>query len=203
MSLRKRWRVHVQAARCGKKYAISCAIRKYGEDEFTLLEIDEAQTLEGLNRLEAFYIGFYNTISPSGYNLDSGGNHYLTHPETKAKISAANKGKSPSAEARAKMSAAGKGNKNGVGSKSRTGQKNTLAANIKIAIARRGKPGHAHTPEFKARLSERNRGNTYARGIPKTYEHRARISEGLILANKRRREALNSVQVSPERADTC
>lgn len=193
MSITERWRVHKQVARNGKTYAISNAIRKYGEDGFVLLEIDQAKTLGELNQLETFYIQFFNTLSPVGYNLDSGGRYYLTHPNTKAKIAAANRGRVASPETRAKLSAARKGNKNALGGKGRTGQRNTPETNAKLSAFRKGKPGVPHTEEFKRRLSKRNRGNTYSTGIPKTAEHRAKIGAGRRRFNERIKQERLSV----------
>lgn len=190
MPVSRRWQAHKQVARTGKRYALSCAIRKYGEDGFIVVEIDEASTLEELNRLEVFYINLFNTIRPGGYNLDSGGKYYLTHPETKAKIAAANKGR-PSArkgkkhkpESIEKMRLARKGKP-----PTRLGHRNTPEANAKISAARKGRPSAPHTEEFKRRLSERNRGNTYATGIPKTPEHRAKIGMARRAFNQRMKE---------------
>ena len=51
------------------------AIRKYGWDNFSyevLVEIKD-DNFDLLNQLEIFYINFYNTIRPNGYNILEGG----------------------------------------------------------------------------------------------------------------------------------
>lgn len=172
-SVSKRWEVHCQAARQGKTYAISNAIRKYGKDGFILLEIDSAESLEQLNDLEVFYIKFFNTLRPNGYNLDSGGKYYITHPETKAKIALANtgrpshrKGKKHRPESIEKMRQSQKGKPG-----TRLGHHCSPETKAKLRAFRIGKPGNPHTQEFKDRLSERNKGNTYMRGRKQSPEH--------------------------------
>ena len=60
----------------------SKAIRKYGEDNFVIEQIDTAQTQDELNKKEQEYIRLYNSIK-EGYNetdslYKSGGNTYLS-----------------------------------------------------------------------------------------------------------------------------
>lgn len=68
------------------------ALRKYGVDSFDWIVIDKCDTIERLNELEIFYIGFYDTFE-NGYNLTIGGNNYTCSEETKQKISIAQRGK--------------------------------------------------------------------------------------------------------------
>lgn len=85
------------------------AIRKYGPNNFTVIEIDRAETQEELNQKEVYWIHFYNSIE-MGYNetdscLKSGGNTYKYKTsnelkEIKQKISSSKKaGKNPQATA--------------------------------------------------------------------------------------------------------
>lgn len=71
---------------------IAAAIHKYGKENFTVEQIDTAETLEELNIKEITYIKALNTLSPNGYNLELGGDSKRCHEETKAKISATLKG---------------------------------------------------------------------------------------------------------------
>ena len=48
------------------------AIRKYGKENF-VIEVLEECSLEELDDKEKYYIKKYNTISPNGYNILSGG----------------------------------------------------------------------------------------------------------------------------------
>lgn len=63
------------------------AIRKYGEDAFEFMQLDEASSLEELNEKERFWIeAFHATDSMFGYNLDSGGNNNKRHSTTIEKL---------------------------------------------------------------------------------------------------------------------
>jgi group I intron endonuclease len=64
--------------------ALNSAIRKYGWDTIEK-EILENCTSDELDEKEEFYISEYNSISPNGYNLMTGGNSNKTYSdETKA-----------------------------------------------------------------------------------------------------------------------
>lgn len=166
-SVRSRWTAHRAASKRGSSAPFHRAIRKHGEQSFRLVELCVAYTLEELNELESVYIHGLRTLSPRGYNLDSGGKNYSTHPETKAKIAAANKGR-PSArkgkkhrpESIEKMRLAQLGKPG-----TRLGHHHSPEAKAKLSAARTGKPGTPHTEQFKQRLSERNQGNSYSLGL--------------------------------------
>jgi len=53
--------------------AISNAINKYGRDNFTIEEIDGANSQSELNYLEKHYICNLNSKFPNGYNIKDGG----------------------------------------------------------------------------------------------------------------------------------
>jgi len=78
------------------------AIKKYGIENFNWEVIKHCKTREELNEQEKFYIRFFNTKIPNGYNLSSGGDggDYML-------------GKKHIKAARKKMSLKMKGNKNG------------------------------------------------------------------------------------------
>lgn len=67
--------------------AFKNAIQKYGFDSFTTDILAKNLTLEEANILEEQYILEYNTLSPNGYNLHTGGNHHQVSEETRQKIS--------------------------------------------------------------------------------------------------------------------
>lgn len=78
----------------GKKISvIGNAIHKYDWDNFDVEVIDEAETIEELNRKEIYWIGYYKSLSPNGYNLELGGRNALHEEETRKKISQSLKGK--------------------------------------------------------------------------------------------------------------
>lgn len=101
----KRWSRHLQ---CATKNTPECralenAIRKYGDDNFVLIILEEC-TIDKLNYWEDYYIKEYNTISPKGYNLmTGGGNGRLHHIETKHKMSITRTGKKHSDVTKEKM----------------------------------------------------------------------------------------------------
>jgi group I intron endonuclease len=100
------------AARCGQHQlessrcaAFKAAIKKYGWNNFTHEILVDQITLEEANTLEVFYIAEHRSLSPNGYNLTTGGKVCKMSKETVAKLSA----RIYSDESKAKMSAAGKG----------------------------------------------------------------------------------------------
>lgn len=64
-----RWRNHKTAL---DDYAIHCAFRKYGLENFTF-EILEECHYSLLNEKEVYWINFYKTYAPNGYNIANGG----------------------------------------------------------------------------------------------------------------------------------
>lgn len=95
VSLNERWTNHKSNCKNPAKYtsALYCSMRKHGIENFTIEQIDTASSLEELNIKEKTYIKALNTLSPNGYNLDNGGGAQNCHPDTRAKISAALKGR--------------------------------------------------------------------------------------------------------------
>lgn len=94
--LKRRFLQHINDARSGSGIYLHRAIRKYGEDRFTISLLATAKEREDLNRLEEFWIKFLNTRSPNGYNSTDGGDGtsgFIQREETKQKISASNTGK--------------------------------------------------------------------------------------------------------------
>ena len=84
-SLLIRWYKHThKSSRC---LAIHSAIEKYGKDNFTIETIDTASTKEELNEKEKYWIEFFNTISPNGYNLKTGGNNCTYTEESLKRMS--------------------------------------------------------------------------------------------------------------------
>lgn len=84
--INKRWKEHCRNINTDYCPYLYSAFRKYGIDNFKFRLIcicfDEA-----CDDMEKYYISKYNSLSPNGYNLDSGGNiSKLIHPDTKEKI---------------------------------------------------------------------------------------------------------------------
>ena len=95
------------------------ALRKHGKDVFSWEAIETVETLQILNEREAFWINHYQSSNPDvGYNLTLGGGQIVFHESVCQRISKnvsgsrnGNFGKPKSAETKAKMSAAQKGRK--------------------------------------------------------------------------------------------
>lgn len=109
-SLSKRWRRHTWVSTKKRNaMAITSAIIKYGQENFIIEQIDTAENIEDLNIKEEYYIKYYNSISPNGYNIKYGGNNRKLSEETKLKIGISNKGKTITEETRKKLSESHKG----------------------------------------------------------------------------------------------
>lgn len=73
---------------------ISNAINTYGVQKFKVEEIYSAFDLESLNSAEVYFVNYFNSMYPNGYNHRAGGNQNGTcSNELKNKISKAKKGK--------------------------------------------------------------------------------------------------------------
>jgi group I intron endonuclease len=66
--------------------AIHRSLLKYGFENHTVEVLQECSQSE-LNDYEEYYIDYYNTVSPNGYNLATGGGQSAHSDETKAKMS--------------------------------------------------------------------------------------------------------------------
>lgn len=92
-SAKERLQKHIIEARCQKngnrpENYFHSAINKYGEDNFIIEQIDEANSIEELNDKEIYWINFYNCTSKEfGYNLMEGGKSGIKSLETRQKIS--------------------------------------------------------------------------------------------------------------------
>jgi group I intron endonuclease len=111
-TIEKRWKRHSwSCTQKDPKMAITYAIKKYGKENFKIEQIDTANSIKELNEKEIFYIKSFNSLSPNGYNLTTGGLNKVLSEETRKKISQSNKGKIVSDETRKKSSESHKGYK--------------------------------------------------------------------------------------------
>jgi group I intron endonuclease len=97
-SLKVRIQAHLQRTIRGSDLPIHSAIRKYGLENFTVLEVVSCEDLNHLNELERHYIRFFGTFMDKGhgYNLTSGGDVPVEISSiVRLKMSVAKKGKSP------------------------------------------------------------------------------------------------------------
>jgi len=121
-SVKQRHKSHLK-----NRYAIGCALRKYGVDNFEISIVEHCNSQDELNDAESYYVQHYRSLYPNGYNLTTGGGQHgkpceesrrkksdavtgEKHPmfgkrcpeETRRKISEANS--NPPEETRRKMS---------------------------------------------------------------------------------------------------
>lgn len=94
-ALGKRWSKHCSDARSGAGWVLAAAIRKYGQEAFTLDVVEECPDKDALNAAEIAWILKLQPV----YNACGGGGSLGSHSdETKAKISLRLKGKPFSSE---------------------------------------------------------------------------------------------------------
>lgn len=110
-SIEKRWKRHCWESTLNRNsMAITKAIALYGIENFSIKVLGEYKSQAELNVAEQKFIMQFNTLSPHGYNLTTGGNSkgHLSE-ETKRKIAAANKNRHVSDSTRKKLSESHKG----------------------------------------------------------------------------------------------
>lgn len=90
-SLERRWKEHCKLS--SKCRYLNYAIKKYGKESFSINTISKYDNLVDLNNAEEYYIDWYNSLVPNGYNLDSGGKSKKPSKETKQKQSDVKLGK--------------------------------------------------------------------------------------------------------------
>lgn len=95
-TLKQRKREHLNEARRGDKdFYFYRAIRKYGTENFVWLKLCECKSKNELDRMEKYYIVYYDSFE-NGYNLTLGGEGtvgWCPSIEVRQKISIAKKGK--------------------------------------------------------------------------------------------------------------
>ena len=141
----------------GKCVVFENAIKKWGWDTFEHEILESGLTLEEANRKEQLYIKIYDSITPNGYNMRSGGLNGALAEETKKKIGIANS--NPSEETRLKMSASQK-TKPPVSEETR----------LKMSEAQKKRP--AKSEETRRKLSESHKARP-----PRTKEHQEKLNE--------------------------
>lgn len=82
-SVNSRWKAH---KRGGSSGILAIAIKKYGTENFIVEELISSFDKDSLNFFEKYFIKFYKTLNPFGYNLTTGGNNYTFDRQTKEKM---------------------------------------------------------------------------------------------------------------------
>lgn len=149
--LTKRKQEHITAVKDNMYF--HCALRKYGIENFDWETLhDGIYSYDELNRLEIYYIGYYDTYN-NGYNLTLGGGGnagYKHSVETKKKMSKANKGKN---NPMYNVHRVGKDHP-------MYGKKHSAEAVKKMSEAHKGKKLSSET---KKKMSESQKGNNYGK----------------------------------------
>jgi len=105
-TVKERWLEHVSRIKSGRNSRIYAALRKYGQDGFEVITLEETSSEDEVRKLEEDYIKLYDSYS-NGYNCNYGGCGTLCFSdEIRKKISKAQIGKVISLETRKKMSEA-------------------------------------------------------------------------------------------------
>lgn len=172
-----RWNEHKYNSTCdgdknGDTYFYR-AMRKYGPENFTIEEIDGANSLSELGYREWLLIHKFNCLAPNGYNsIEGGGARGAPSEESKRKNSITQKGeksawwgKKHSEETKKKIRLANVGKVVSEEtsykiSKSKKGTKVSEETKRKMSISRQGrKPslGMRHTKESRAKISKKSK----------------------------------------------
>lgn len=95
-----RWKTHVREAMKGGTSSpyLYNAIRKYGNESFSIILLCEAHVSE-LNYFETFFIREIGCLYPNGYNMNDGGDTKIDTEETKEKKRQSHANYKPSSEA--------------------------------------------------------------------------------------------------------
>lgn len=155
-TLKRRVQRHVYCARIGRQYALSAAIRKYGEDGFLSEVLGTFDSWSELTKREIEAINQYDCMCPGGYNMTGGGEGTL--------------GVKKSIEARRRIGAAS--------SQRNAGRTLTEVHKQRVGDAFRGKPLSEATKE-KMREAAKLRNSLSPRG-PMSQEQKDKIRATLI-----------------------
>jgi group I intron endonuclease len=108
-----RWKSHVsEAIKNNDDHCVllNNAIRKYGPENFEVKTIDKGNFSE-INDKEVYYIQLFNSLTPNGYNLKTGGDKGKDSDDTKKKKSDAHIGKEHSDKTKENISKGQLGNR--------------------------------------------------------------------------------------------
>lgn len=188
-TMRQRWNSHCTLGKANKGMPIVHSIKKYGKDRFEKQILVECKSIEEMNYWEKYYIEFYGSLVPNGYNVLPGGKNSLHTEETKRKIGEAqsgeknhNFGKIASNETRQKMSAGHIGLKRSeevrkACSERVTGEKHpmfgkhhTEESKKKISVSSMGKIKTSETRKKLSRLRDKDKVKIYCYQTDTIYE---------------------------------
>lgn len=70
LTIQERWKEHIRESRKGTDRPLYRAIRKYGAESFSIVEIEQTENCE---EREKYWINFFNSYGEKGYNATLGG----------------------------------------------------------------------------------------------------------------------------------
>lgn len=153
-------------------------VEKHGKDNILVFvfpcESEEKALADEIHQIAQLRRDGYDLV-----NLSDGGTGLSNPaPEVRIKLSNAKKGKILSAETKAKLSAANKGNKNCLGKKA------SAATRMKMSMSQKGKPGVIPSEETRQKLSMSHIGQvpwnkgkpSHLKGVPRSADTKAKIS---------------------------
>lgn len=146
VSIQRRWWQHTSCLRLGTHHSakLQAAWNKHGAEAFAFGVVEHVADADNLIEREQHWIDTHAACGPAGYNMRPLADSSLgtkASPETKAKRSAALRGRTLTLEHRAKIAAAS------------MGRRFTEAERAKIAAAHTGKKKTPMSEEARARLS--------------------------------------------------
>lgn len=128
------------------------ALKKYGVEKFGIHLLLITHTQEIADYWEDYFIDHFDSIE-NGYNIRRGGSKGKATQETRARMSIAQSGKSPSKETRQKMAAAKLGTKQSEQAKEKKSK--SLMGNTNAL-------GHKHSEETKKQMSRAHMGQSHS-----------------------------------------
>jgi group I intron endonuclease len=172
VDINRRWYIHRNYSNIKEKNrsAIASALQKYGIDAFDFKILEECSR-EMSNDREIYWIAHFGSLSPNGYNMNTGGGQAFTFSEeTRRKMSEGQKGQKQSEETRRKRSEAMKGHVV------------TEETRHKISKANKGENngmyGKIVSEETRRKLSESLKGKKLGKKYgPLSEEHRYKLSQ--------------------------
>jgi group I intron endonuclease len=162
----RRWKDHIYYSRRrrSRASALSDAIRKYGPEVFSVLEVCAARSLQDAVAVERILIQQFGTFAPVGYNLTLGGEGrfgYRPSPESVEQSAAKHRGRPCHPNTRL------------AGRRTHLGKQKTLPHRERIAAAKRGvHRSEATKAKLRAYWAARRDRNEFTTSQP--YEHHAR-----------------------------
>lgn len=190
-TLKRRWAIHCSGGACRR---LTASIKSHGKDAFEVEQIDNAFSIEELNKKEVYWISFYDSTNlEKGYNLTSGGNSYTHSEETKQKLREINTGKKLSPEHAEKLRNNNKGKKwtkehrenFSLATKGKKRKPMSEDTKKKISNANKGK---RYSEKQRAEMTGKNKGNTVWKGRKHTPETIEKMRASKILRDKYKNE---------------